>query len=74
MLESQVNNLKYEIETMDNKKNELVARIAEGKENVIRNTGYIDDMRATRDSLIASVSANETSKSVSSMSKVLYFY
>ena len=50
---------------MDNKKNELVARIAEGKENVIKNTGYIDDMRSTRDSLISAVSSHENNKSVS---------
>ena len=56
---------------MDNKKNELVARIAEGKENVIKNTGYIDDMRSTRDSLISAVSSHENNKSVSDSSYCL---
>lgn len=60
-----MNNLKYEIETMDNKKKELIARIAEGKESVIRNTGFIDQMRSTRDSLISAVSAHESNKNVS---------
>lgn len=36
MLETQVNSLKYEIETMDNKKHELSQRIAESKEAIIR--------------------------------------
>ena len=59
---------------MDNKKNELVARIAEGKENVIKNTGYIDDMRSTRDSLISAVSSHENNKSVSDVFQTLFNY
>lgn len=55
LLETQVNNLKYEIETMDAKKRELIMKIAEAKDNVIKNTGSIDDMRETRDRLIMNI-------------------
>lgn len=65
LLESQVNNLKYEIETMDNKKKELITRIAEGKDHVIKNTSGIDDMRVTRDTLLSSITTNEAVKLVS---------